>query len=57
MKSIAAIWDAAADTFDEEADHGLRDPSVQAAWADGCPPGNSTCSTGAFNCSPPRSIE
>ncbi|MEV0628891.1 class I SAM-dependent methyltransferase [Nonomuraea wenchangensis] len=29
----AAFWDAAADTFDEEADHGLRDPRVRAAWA------------------------
>ncbi|MEU2157932.1 methyltransferase domain-containing protein [Streptomyces sp. NPDC019396] len=26
-------WDAAADTFDEEPDHGLRDPAVRAAWA------------------------
>lgn len=26
-------WDAVADTFDEEADHGLRDPAVRAAWA------------------------
>lgn len=25
-------WDALAATFDEEADHGLRDPSVRAAW-------------------------
>ncbi|MGI5291422.1 class I SAM-dependent methyltransferase [Nonomuraea polychroma] len=34
MQSIAAYWDAAADSFDEEADHGLRDPGVRAAWAD-----------------------
>jgi SAM-dependent methyltransferase len=26
-------WDAAAATFDEEPDHGLRDPAVRAAWA------------------------
>ncbi|MFG1705795.1 class I SAM-dependent methyltransferase [Nonomuraea sp. M3C6] len=33
MTSIAAYWDTAAGTFDEEADHGLRDPEVRAAWA------------------------
>ncbi|WP_188193271.1 class I SAM-dependent methyltransferase [Nonomuraea sp. SYSU D8015] len=33
MTNTAAFWDAAADTFDEEADHGLRDPRVRAAWA------------------------
>jgi SAM-dependent methyltransferase len=27
-------WDAQAATFDEEPDHGLRDPAVRAAWAD-----------------------
>ncbi|WP_078854821.1 methyltransferase domain-containing protein [Streptomyces sp. NRRL F-5135] len=26
-------WNAAADSFDEEPDHGLRDPAVRAAWA------------------------
>jgi len=26
-------WDSAAATFDEDADHGLRDPAVRAAWA------------------------
>jgi hypothetical protein len=26
-------WDAHAATFDDEADHGLRDPAVRAAWA------------------------
>ncbi|GAA3757093.1 methyltransferase domain-containing protein [Streptomyces tremellae] len=26
-------WDAEADTFDREPDHGLRDPAVRAAWA------------------------
>jgi SAM-dependent methyltransferase len=31
--SIAAFWDAAADSFDTEADHGLRDPRVRNAWA------------------------
>ncbi|MFI7701168.1 class I SAM-dependent methyltransferase [Nonomuraea sp. NPDC049480] len=33
MTKSAAFWDAAADSFDEEADHGLRDPGVRAAWA------------------------
>jgi SAM-dependent methyltransferase len=33
MNDTAALWDAAADSFDEEADHGLRDPAVRAAWA------------------------
>ncbi|MFJ3140511.1 class I SAM-dependent methyltransferase [Streptomyces sp. NPDC102359] len=27
-------WDARASSFDEEPDHGLRDPRVRAAWAD-----------------------
>jgi SAM-dependent methyltransferase len=27
-------WDAEAETFDEPADHGLRDPAVRAAWAE-----------------------
>jgi SAM-dependent methyltransferase len=27
-------WDAAAATFDDDADHGLRDPVVRTAWAD-----------------------
>jgi SAM-dependent methyltransferase len=26
-------WDALADTFDEEPDHGLRDPDVRATWS------------------------
>jgi ubiquinone/menaquinone biosynthesis C-methylase UbiE len=30
---IAEFWDAAADSFDEQADHGLRDPRVRDAWA------------------------
>jgi SAM-dependent methyltransferase len=33
MTTIAGFWDAAADSFDQEADHGLLDPSVRAAWA------------------------
>jgi SAM-dependent methyltransferase len=28
------LWDAEATTFDEAADHGLRDPAVRAAWRD-----------------------
>lgn len=28
----AGAWDAEAATFDEAADHGLRDPAVRAAW-------------------------
>ena len=27
-----ALWDAAAADFDDEPDHGLRDPAVRAAW-------------------------
>ncbi|SDM88288.1 NUDIX domain-containing protein [Streptomyces wuyuanensis] len=27
-------WDAAADTFDDEPDHGLRDPAVRRAWTE-----------------------
>ncbi|GAA3096593.1 class I SAM-dependent methyltransferase [Streptosporangium carneum] len=30
--SVAAFWDALAASFDEEADHGLRDPGVKAVW-------------------------
>jgi SAM-dependent methyltransferase len=29
-----AYWDGQAATFDDEADHGLADPAVRAAWAD-----------------------
>ena len=29
-----AEWDAQADSFDEEADHGLSDPEVREAWRD-----------------------
>lgn len=31
-RRITEFWDAAADSFDEQADHGLRDPRVSAAW-------------------------
>ncbi|MFD8568539.1 class I SAM-dependent methyltransferase [Streptomyces sp. NPDC059639] len=31
---IGDTWDEAAATFDDEPDHGLRDPAVRAAWAD-----------------------
>lgn len=31
--SIAAFWDSAADSFDDDPDHGLRDPRVKQAWA------------------------
>lgn len=27
-------WDARAAAFDDEPDHGLRDPEVRAAWSD-----------------------
>ena len=33
-RSITEFWDAAADSFDEPADHGLHDPAVRAAWSD-----------------------
>ncbi|MEU7487977.1 methyltransferase domain-containing protein [Streptomyces sp. NPDC042319] len=29
----AGYWDSAAERFDDEPDHGLRDPAVRAAWA------------------------
>jgi SAM-dependent methyltransferase len=28
----AAVWDAQADTFDDEPDHGLREPATREAW-------------------------
>ncbi|MDN3055469.1 methyltransferase domain-containing protein [Streptomyces sp. SRF1] len=31
--STTAYWDAAAGDFDDEPDHGLRDPAVREAWA------------------------
>lgn len=32
MSNGAAIWDQQAATFDDEPDHGLRDPAVRDAW-------------------------
>ncbi|SER26783.1 class I SAM-dependent methyltransferase [Actinokineospora terrae] len=32
--TVQEFWDRQAATFDEAADHGLRDPSVRAAWAE-----------------------
>ena len=32
MDETRQLWDRAAATFDEEPDHGLRDPGVRAAW-------------------------
>ncbi|MCM0619844.1 class I SAM-dependent methyltransferase [Nocardioides bruguierae] len=34
LGDTADLWDAEADAFDEPADHGLRDPTVRAAWRD-----------------------
>ncbi|WP_416980753.1 class I SAM-dependent methyltransferase [Streptomyces sp. T028] len=34
MTSVRVDWDAEAEGFDEEPDHGLRDPEVRAAWAE-----------------------
>jgi ubiquinone/menaquinone biosynthesis C-methylase UbiE len=31
---VSELWDAEAASFDEEPDHGLRDPAVRAAWLD-----------------------
>jgi SAM-dependent methyltransferase len=31
--SIAGYWDAAAESFDDEPDHGLRQPAARAAWS------------------------
>jgi len=33
IEDVRKLWDDQAATFDEEADHGLRDPAVRAAWA------------------------
>lgn len=30
---VRAFWDGAAASFDEQPDHGLRDPSVRSAWS------------------------
>ncbi len=32
LPSVAEFWDAAAETFDRDADHGLRDVAVREAW-------------------------
>jgi SAM-dependent methyltransferase len=32
LDDTRALWDEEAQTFDEAADHGLRDPAVRAAW-------------------------
>ena len=32
LRETRDLWDRAAATFDEEADHGLRDPAVRQAW-------------------------
>jgi SAM-dependent methyltransferase len=29
---MSELWDAAAATFDDDPDHGLRDPAIRAAW-------------------------
>ncbi|MFJ4716958.1 class I SAM-dependent methyltransferase [Streptomyces sp. NPDC088785] len=34
VSGTTAVWDEAAATFDDEPDHGLRDPAVRAAWAE-----------------------
>ena len=33
-EAAVAMWDDEAQTFDDAADHGLRDPAVRAAWRD-----------------------
>ncbi|GAB3789489.1 class I SAM-dependent methyltransferase [Nocardioides ungokensis] len=34
LRHVRDLWDAEAATFDEAADHGLRDATVRAAWRD-----------------------
>ena len=34
LDQVRATWDAEAATFDDEPDHGLRDPEVRRAWRD-----------------------
>ena len=33
LSAARALWDGAAASFDDEPDHGLRDPAVRQAWA------------------------
>jgi hypothetical protein len=33
-EAMRALWNAAAERFDEEPDHGLTDPAVRRAWTD-----------------------
>jgi len=33
LRGIARFWDDAAASFDDEPDHGLRDPRIRAAWS------------------------
>lgn len=33
IEDVQRLWDSQAARFDDEADHGLRDPAVRAAWA------------------------
>ena len=58
LRQARAAWDAEADSFDEEADHGLRDPRVREAWerllADALGPGplrvaDLGCGTGSLS--------
>ena len=55
----AAYWDEQADSFDNEPDHGLRDPATRHAWSgllsSHLPPAPSTvadlgCGTGSLSC-------
>lgn len=32
LPTISAYWDAASESYDEDPDHGLRDPEVREAW-------------------------
>ena len=34
MTTGRELWDAEAESFDEEPDHGLADPACRAAWRD-----------------------
>src|SRR5579875_241588 len=59
MSDPAAYWNAQAASFDDAADHGLRDPAVRAAWSalldSLLPPGPASvadlgCGTGSLSC-------